>query len=62
VPRLDQQRAEQQREIGDVDVGADAEVEQRLARDRDRRSQRANGGVEPFGAETVDEVGDRGQR
>ncbi|HXN37513.1 MAG TPA: DNA polymerase III subunit gamma/tau, partial [Solirubrobacteraceae bacterium] len=60
--RLDEQRAEDEQQVGQVDIGAHAVGEHGYAREQDQRGESAGGSPEPIGAEPVDDPAARGQR
>ena len=61
APRLDEQRAEHERHVRDVDVRAGAEVEHRAPGQDDRGGERAGRRVEPLRAEAVDDPAERAE-
>ena len=62
MARLDEQRAQQQQQVGDIDVRAHAVGEDGYAREQDGCSQHAGGGPEPVAAKPVAGPAARRQR
>ena len=60
--RLDEQRAEHEQQVRDVDVGARAEGEHGHAREEDRAASARRGGPNQSRAERVDDPAERAER